>query len=88
MRFLLTCDCGKQMEVTAAMAGTTVSCTCQRQVEIPSLKALREQHPDGHDTNNTIVPVQFSMWKLVLFVLIGLWLFGFFFPILLRIGFR
>lgn len=89
MRFTLTCDCGKQVIVTAAMAGETIRCACKKKIEIPSLRELRVQHPEGQVApNNSVAPVKMSVWKIALLLLIGLWVFGYIFPFILRVMFR
>jgi hypothetical protein len=46
MAYLLNCECGRQLTVTAGAAGTTVVCECGRCVAVPSLSHL-EGPPDA-----------------------------------------
>src|SRR5262245_46347037 len=39
--YLVTCECGQAHRVSAGAAGTIFACNCGRQVEAPSLYALR-----------------------------------------------
>lgn len=40
-RYLLNCECGKQVPVEAGHAGGKVACDCGRTLEVPPLRALR-----------------------------------------------
>jgi hypothetical protein len=40
MEYLLSCECGRPLTVTAAVAGTAVDCTCGRAVTVPALSGL------------------------------------------------
>ena len=42
MDYAVTCPCGKQIEVTAALAGSHVQCTCGQIVLVPALSQLRQ----------------------------------------------
>src|SRR5687768_7037802 len=41
VQYPVTCECGKILEVTAGLAGTTLTCACGRPVSVPSLRAMR-----------------------------------------------
>ncbi len=47
MTFSVSCDCGNRLEVSAAQAGTDVSCPCGGTVSVPSLSQLRESAGQG-----------------------------------------
>jgi hypothetical protein len=40
--FRLTCACGQSVSVSASQAGQTVPCTCGAQLEVPTLRGLKE----------------------------------------------
>jgi hypothetical protein len=42
MAYLLGCECGKQLSISAGAAGTTVACVCGRRVSVPTLSRLRD----------------------------------------------
>ena len=41
MKYLVTCECGSTIEITAGQIGTDVTCQCGKTVNIPSLSELR-----------------------------------------------
>ncbi|MBI3838225.1 MAG: hypothetical protein HY288_09875 [Planctomycetia bacterium] len=40
--FRLSCTCGQSVSVSASQAGQTVRCSCGAQLEVPTLRGLRE----------------------------------------------
>ncbi len=48
-QYLLPCDCGATTPVETNQAGNTVICSCGKQLEVPSLRAIRELAPHGVD---------------------------------------
>jgi hypothetical protein len=42
MEYLLTCQCGAQHVVSNAQAGESISCSCGEQLEIPTLRGLKQ----------------------------------------------
>lgn len=42
MRYLLTCDCGREIPVATSQAGDTLTCECGRSLQAPKLRELRE----------------------------------------------
>lgn len=42
MEYLLTCQCGKQHVVSKAQAGESISCSCGKQLEVPTLRGLNQ----------------------------------------------
>ncbi len=51
--YAVDCDCGKVLSVTAAAAGTSVSCECGADVSIPGLSKLRQSvGQDAYITNS------------------------------------
>lgn len=45
MRYLLPCECGQKIPVSAGQAGQAVVCACQRSVTVPKLRELRQLPP-------------------------------------------
>lgn len=43
MTYFVPCECGHGVEVTAASAGSAVTCLCGRSVTIPALSTLRKR---------------------------------------------
>ena len=41
-KYLLACDCGKQVPVEVGQAGGRVACLCGAQIEVPPLRKLRD----------------------------------------------
>jgi hypothetical protein len=39
-RYLLPCECGRQLPVTAAQAGDQLECECGQRIEVPTLRHL------------------------------------------------
>jgi hypothetical protein len=39
--FLLPCECGQKLEVTAAQAGQRLTCACGRAIDVPTLRGLQ-----------------------------------------------
>lgn len=61
MGFLLTCQCGKQHVVNKTQAGESISCSCGKQLEIPTLRGLTRlpvHAPAGPQTGDgdSVVP--------------------------------
>ncbi|MFM7843509.1 MAG: hypothetical protein ACKPEY_04670 [Planctomycetota bacterium] len=42
MRYLLPCECGQKIPVSAGQAGQAIACACQRSVSVPQLRELRQ----------------------------------------------
>jgi len=40
-RFLLPCECGQKLQVTAAQAGEDLPCSCVRTVAVPTLRGMQ-----------------------------------------------
>jgi hypothetical protein len=45
MRYLLPCECGRKLPVSASQAGDTLTCECGRSVTAPKLRDLRQLEP-------------------------------------------
>lgn len=45
VKFLLPCTCGEKLRVGRAQAGLTVSCTCGRELDVPTQRGLEELEP-------------------------------------------
>ncbi len=43
--YLLSCSCGQQTPVSVSQAGETVRCVCGAQLEVPTLRRLKELPP-------------------------------------------
>ena len=41
--YAVTCDCGRTHRVSAGAAGMLLACDCGRQVQVPTLRALRRE---------------------------------------------
>lgn len=41
-RYLLPCSCGKSSSISAAQAGETITCSCGKRLEVPTLRGLRD----------------------------------------------
>ena len=41
-KYLLPCTCGRQVKVDASQAGLTVACRCGAQLEVPTLRGLKQ----------------------------------------------
>ncbi len=58
MSYHVTCDCGREISVTAASAGGEVSCQCGATVAVPRLSDLRKSAGKGaYETSNVDVIV-------------------------------
>jgi len=44
--YLLSCECGQNVSVSASQAGGSAQCTCGKVLEVPTLRRLRELEPD------------------------------------------
>ncbi|MGE0606603.1 MAG: hypothetical protein AB7O62_05705 [Pirellulales bacterium] len=42
VKYLLPCECGKQMEVDSSQSGLRVPCECGQQMEVPTHRGLRQ----------------------------------------------
>jgi hypothetical protein len=51
--FLLPCECGRKLEVTAAQAGQRMTCACGRAVDVPTLRGLQSLERTGDETAPT-----------------------------------
>ena len=40
--YLLTCECGKQVPIELGQAGGKVACSCSKQLDVPTLRQLRQ----------------------------------------------
>jgi hypothetical protein len=54
MRYLVPCECGLRIPVSAGQAGQAVLCACQRSVSVPKLRELR-QLPEATDSQSSSV---------------------------------
>jgi hypothetical protein len=45
MRYLLSCDCGRQIPISTSQAGETLICECGRSLTAPKLRELRQLPP-------------------------------------------
>ncbi len=45
VQYLLPCDCGNTTPIDTNQAGSTVSCKCGKNLEVPSLRAIRQLTP-------------------------------------------
>jgi hypothetical protein len=54
MSFSVTCQCSKTLEITAAQAGTEISCPCGHKVSVPLLSQLRQLAGQGAYEAGTI----------------------------------
>ncbi|PHS03240.1 MAG: hypothetical protein COA78_18705 [Blastopirellula sp.] len=54
MPYSLACECGNQIEVSAAQAGSEVTCTCGQVVNVPMLSALRKTAGKAAYESNTM----------------------------------
>jgi hypothetical protein len=45
--YLLPCSCGRKVPVSTRHAGQTVRCACGAELEVPTLRGLRELEPAG-----------------------------------------
>ena len=45
MRYLVSCECGEKIPVSAGQAGQAIRCTCQRSLTVPMLRELRQLPP-------------------------------------------
>ena len=43
--YLLPCSCGRDVSVSVSMAGQTVRCECGTELEVPTLRGLRQLAP-------------------------------------------
>jgi hypothetical protein len=50
MAYSISCPCGMQVEVSEAQAGAWVTCSCGRNVSVPSLRELRNPRPSAPAT--------------------------------------
>lgn len=50
-QYLLPCQCGKTTPIDTSQAGGSVTCVCGNQVEVPSLRAIRELTPQVQATD-------------------------------------
>ena len=48
--YLLPCSCGQKVPVSARHAGQTVRCTCGAELDVPTLRGLRELETAGSPT--------------------------------------
>lgn len=47
MDYFVTCECGKRLPVTAALAGSAIQCACKRSIDVPRLSELRQTAGQG-----------------------------------------
>lgn len=45
MKYQLTCECGKRVDVTVGDAGTAVNCVCGKSIAVPGLGELKRLDP-------------------------------------------
>lgn len=50
-KFLLPCDCGRSVAVEVTQAGQRVTCSCGKQLAVPSLRAIRQLPPATNVSN-------------------------------------
>ena len=52
-RYLLPCSCGKSIAVSVSQAGDKVHCECGQELEVPTLRQLRELAPEQTDSTES-----------------------------------
>ncbi len=79
--FRLPCACGQSVSVSASQAGQTVGCSCGAQLEVPTLRGLRElplsDAPAGAKRVSTWENRQRAIYLLTLISLAALLLGGY-----------
>ena len=58
MNLTVQCDCGKRLPVAATSAGSEVTCSCSRQVTVPTLSELRRSAGLNPIPLNTVETIQ------------------------------
>jgi hypothetical protein len=48
-KYLVTCECGRQLAVEAGQAGETLRCDCGATIAVPTLRQLRELPIEGEE---------------------------------------
>lgn len=49
VQYLLPCECGNTTPIDTSQAGSSVPCSCGKQIDVPSLRAIRELTPASDD---------------------------------------
>lgn len=57
MEYLLACECGSPVPVSAAACGTAISCACGRRIAVPTLRELKGLPAAPAPPRNPGVPV-------------------------------
>jgi hypothetical protein len=66
MSFHVACECGSTQTVSATQAGTSVRCSCGRQVAVPALSVLRATSSEPCDLGGTLERIRDSIARGVL----------------------
>jgi hypothetical protein len=67
--YLIACDCGTSIQVTAAQAGEMLPCpACGKLVQVPSYTALQQKRPVGYIPTGKRRPYQFDLAELLALV--------------------
>lgn len=79
VKYLLPCGCGESLQVDASQAGSKISCACGNELEVPTMRGLRDLAPvevdDVRESNQDWSMTQgasFSGGLLLVFIGIGL----------------
>jgi hypothetical protein len=73
-QYLLPCECGKTTPIDTSQAGSSVACVCGKQLEVPSLRVIRELTPSDQTTDadkylwNPIAGLTFAIGVIIALV--------------------
>jgi hypothetical protein len=67
-QYLLPCECGQTIPVTAAQAGRTLACECGRENKVPTLAGLQQLEPVALPEGKSQPTAQWSSTRGILFV--------------------
>lgn len=80
VKYLLPCGCGENVQVDISQAGSTIPCVCGRELEVPTMRGLRELAQVETDTTpkGDWSPTQGASFSLgLLLLLIGIGITGY-----------
>jgi len=91
-KFLLPCECGESVSIEIKQAGQIVSCACGRELQVPTMRGIRELAPA--DDAEAAVVRSWSLTQGALFgcgvpiALIGLFIGGYYYRLQSQIDLR
>jgi hypothetical protein len=56
-RFLLPCECGQAIVVERPQAGTSVTCTCGKSLEVPTIRGFAKLAPASDQVEASLPPI-------------------------------